>query len=157
MSSFIYETVIQEMVVKGLLSQDDVNRLKTALKLFTDPGTDLKTELETHVRHQVTVAYYRNLMKRNKSAVEDETEGRWSSTYNALKEAGHGRPTENTIRDILRKDPTYLMLLDRLRDMQYYFEQLSSLYDALVVRARMLEQLSNNARADLKSETEDAA
>ena len=155
MDIHILETVIEELHSKNYIDTEGVANLTGILETLSRRINDLRMDMEFHPALQILAAHYMNYMDRQRKILEDSMQQKWMSTYRYLKEKGTARPSENLIMSILTSDPSYLCTSSQKRDADYFFEQLKELHRALIVRARMLEQISNNVRADVKDESDD--
>jgi hypothetical protein len=151
----IFDTVIAELSSKNYIDVEGVTNLAGIVETLSRRIHDLRMDMEFHPALQVLAAHYMNYVDRQRKILEDSIQQKWMSTYRYLREKGTARPSENQVMSILTSDPAYLCTLSQKRDADYFFEQLKELHRALIVRARMLEQISNNVRAEAKDESDD--
>lgn len=151
----IFSSLVPDLVKLGL-REEDVLRISLLVEVLSSRVIDLRQELQDQPKHQLTAAFYSNLFKKLKDDTETQRDTVYYNMYHYLvNDKGESRPSDSKVASILRQDPSYLMLLTRLDEFKHAHDQLGALHSALVTRARMLEQISNNDRAQLKSDTED--
>lgn len=151
-----WSRVIDSLIAERLIRDEDVARLQeVVVAVCVDPRADLEGHMVAHPRFQLTVAYFWNLLSSRRRTLSEELARRFATAHKALGASTGKRPTEAQVRSVLKHDADFLLTEEREGRMKYYEAQLNDLHEVLVLRARMLEQLSNNFRARDRQDRKD--
>jgi hypothetical protein len=153
--SHVFSKVVDELRDKNFLTDEDLENLQGLVYLLQQPYVDLKDDLENHPQHQLTASYYASLFKRLKEDAKEAAERHWYGLKSFMSGQTDKRVTDTSVTAACKVDPTYTGLKNQEALCSYFHDQLTELRVAYVTRARMLEQVSNNSRAQLRDDQED--
>ncbi len=154
----LYEPLLHELETAQLVTAEEAGVLRTAVVRASLPDctsvSALREALESHVELRTIVAFMAKriaLFARQAKRQQEELEHK---EYNLCKKdptrLPGGRFSEAAVAALLAEDASYNRVRNWGLTLEYYADQLDVLSGSYYVRGRLLEQLSNNARVDLK-------
>jgi hypothetical protein len=148
----IFEKVLAEMVDYGeLLDTNDVVELSSLVDAVIDHNPDLNKRMEEQSALQLKAAYYYNRMQYLYEDAKRKFGDIYYIKYMELRDSkDSGRFSEKLVEATCSKVEGYCHLEARVLRFAYFAHQLSSLKEALVTRAKMLESVSNNVRMETR-------
>lgn len=155
MDGQIFNRVIAEMVDQNLINSEDTIALTRLVESISNPNPNLREMLLNQPDLQLSAGYFHKKILAAFKDTENKMEEIWYAVYRNLKTSSESRFSEALVTSHAKSSIDYLNLKTWSLKLKYFADQLGELRDSFVVRARMIEQISNNDRLKAKESLED--